>query len=117
MIYVPDLENYKCFVVQSEGVIRAYENVPEYNTSSNYRDYYINSSYIYKDGTQNFGNSSYYGLPVCLDNTKLTNAISYRLDFDKILICFVIIVGIFYFITSKIIRSLFFGGKYSWKSC
>jgi len=113
MIYVPDLENYNCFVVQSEGVIRAYENIPEYNTSSNYRDYFINSSYIYKDGTQNFGSSSYYGLPVCLDNAKLTNAISYRLDFDKILVCFAILVGLFYFIVAKMIRSLFFGGKYS----
>ena len=26
MIYVPDLENYECYVVQSEGVIRGYED-------------------------------------------------------------------------------------------
>ena len=27
-IYVPNKENYKCFVVRSEEVIRAYEEVP-----------------------------------------------------------------------------------------
>ena len=80
MIYVPDL-NYKCYVVQSEGVIRAYEERPQYNTEVNYRDYYINSSYIYKDGYQSFG--SYSTIPTCLDTSVLTNDFYYRLDLDS----------------------------------
>ena len=56
MIYVPDL-NYECYYLQSEGVIRAYEEMPENNKTINYRDYYINSNYIYKDGYTQF--SSY----------------------------------------------------------
>ena len=89
MIYVPDL-NYKCYVVQSEGVIRAYEERPQYNTDVNYRDYYINSSYIYKDGYQSFG--SYSTIPTCLDTSVLTNDFYYRLDLDSILFIFTIFV-------------------------
>lgn len=89
MIYVPDL-NYKCYVVQSEGVIRAYEETPQYNTEINYRDYYINSSYIYKDGRQSFG--SYSSIPTCLNTSVLTNDFYYRLDLDSILIIFTIFV-------------------------
>lgn len=89
MIYVPDL-NYKCYIVQSEGVIRAYEEKPQYNTDINYRDYYINSSYIYKDGVQSFG--TYSTIPTCLDTSVLTNDFYYRLDLDSILIIFTIFV-------------------------
>lgn len=89
MIYVPDL-NYKCYIVQSEGVIRAYEEKPQYNTDINYRDYYINSSYIYKDGVQSFG--TYSTIPTCLDPSVLTNDFYYRLDLDSILIIFTIFV-------------------------
>ena len=49
-IYVPEDNTYnKCYVVQSEGVIRGYDRVPAYNTNYSSRDYYINSSYIFKD--------------------------------------------------------------------
>ena len=70
MIYFPDLKNYKCFIVQSEGVIRAYEEIPQNNKIINYRDYYINSSYIYRDSSQSFG--QYSNLLTCLDNSVLT---------------------------------------------
>lgn len=85
-IYVPDLEGYKCFVVQSEGIIRAYKLKPVNNSNIDYRDYYINSSYIYKDGTQTF--SQYATLPVCLENSVLTNDYQYRNDYSDILIIF-----------------------------
>ena len=50
-IFVPrDAIYNKCYVVQNSDVIRAYDKVPTNNTDYNYRDYYINSSYIYKDG-------------------------------------------------------------------
>lgn len=95
MIYAPDLTNYKCFVVQSEGVIRAYQQIPTNNSTINYRDYYINSDYIYKDGTQTF--SQYTNLPICLSNDSVTDNVFYRIDFPDIvstlfyLICLTII--------------------------
>ena len=104
MIYVPDL-NYKCYVVQSEGVIRSYEEIPTYNTNIDYRDYYIKSNYIYKDGNQSF--SPYTNLPVCLSSDILTDEIYYRNDFDSILIIFIIMCIFIFYIPIKIFTRLF----------
>lgn len=87
-IYLPNTR-YACYVVQNEGVIRAYDQTPNYNTSINYRDYYIDSDYIYRDGVQQFG--SYSTLPVCLDSSVITNEIYYRHDIDSILLIFLIL--------------------------
>ncbi|MBQ3021679.1 MAG: hypothetical protein IJD92_05610 [Bacilli bacterium] len=89
MIYVPDLENYKCFVVRSENVIRAYKQIPYNNSTIEYRDYYFNSNYLYQDGEQTF--SQYTTLPICLDNNNLSTNFYYRNDLDSILTCFLII--------------------------
>ena len=105
MIYVPDITNYKCYVVQSEGVIRGYEQIPTNNTNINYRDFFIRSNYIYKDGSTNFG--SYSILPVCLDKTSLTTDVYYRNDFDSILIIFFIMSIFCFYITLKIFLRLF----------
>lgn len=105
MIYVPDLENYKCFVVQSEGVIRAYEEIPQNGISTNYRDYYIESSYIYRDGYTNWGN--YSTIPTCLESSVLTNEVYYRNDFDSILVIFICLCLIFFYIPIKILFRLF----------
>lgn len=86
-IYVPDT-SYACYVVQSEGVIRAYEEIPQNNNNIDYRDFYIKSNYIFKDGNQSFG--SYSTLPTCLDNSVLTDNYYYRNDFADILIIFTI---------------------------
>ena len=89
-IFVPETTTYnKCYVVQSEGVIRGYDTIPRNNVSYNYRDYYIKSSYIFKDGTGNW--SQYATLPVCLDDDILTNDYMYRLDISSILTMFLII--------------------------
>ena len=95
MIYVPDLKNYKCFVVRDETTIRAYKEVPRKNSDIDYRDYFYNSNYLYQDGEQSFVN--YSVLPVCLDNSVLTNEVYYRNDFDSILIIF-LIMSIFCFL-------------------
>ena len=108
MIYVPDL-NYSCYVVQSEGVIRAYEQTPNYNTTTNYRDYYIDSSYIYRDGIQQFSN--YSTLPVCLDTNVLTDSAYYRNDFADILIIFLILSIFCFYIPLKIFMRLFKRGN------
>lgn len=105
MIYVPDLENYKCFVVRSEDVIRAYEEVPKNNMEVNYRDYYYNSNYLYNDGIQSF--STYTTLPTCLDNSVLTTEVYYRNDFDSILVIFICLCLIFFYVPTKILFRFF----------
>lgn len=90
-IYVPQDNTYnKCYVVQSEGVIRGYDRVPSNNTNYNYRDYYIRSDYIFRDGNGSW--SQYTTLPVCLDSSNITNDYWYRLDISNILVIFTILV-------------------------
>lgn len=105
MIYVPDVDNYECYYIQSEGIIRAYEEIPSYNTTINYRDYYINSNYIFKDGITQFG--SYSTLPICLDHNVLTDDVYYRNDFDSILIIVLIMSIFMFYIPIKIFMRLF----------
>lgn len=104
-VYMPDTTNYNCFVVQNEDVIRAYVTQPTYNSTVYYRDYYINSNYIYKDGIQQFGN--YSTLPICLDNSIITNSVYYRNDFANILIIFVLLCIICFGIPLKIFLRMF----------
>ena len=108
-IYVPDLK-YKCFVVQSEGVIRGYEQIPTYNGNYAYRDYYINSSYIYRDGVQQF--STYSTFPTCLSSDVLTDSYYYRNDFDRIMIILFIFLFIVFFIFKKFVRVFFHGFRW-----
>lgn len=104
-IYVPDLQNYKCVYVRGEGIIRAYREMPKNNSTVAYRDYYIDSNYIFTDGDQNFSN--YANLPVCLDNSNLTNEVYYRNDFDSILVIFICLCLIFFYIPIKILFRFF----------
>lgn len=106
MIYLPNDNVYnKCYVVQNEDVIRGYNKTPQNNTSYNYRDYYINSDYIYKDGEGTW--SQYSTLPICLDNTKITNDFYYRTDFADILIIFTIFSIFIFYLPFKIFMRLF----------
>lgn len=105
-IYVPDIENYKCFVVQNEQVIRAYTQIPKNNQENSYRDYYYNANYFFRDGIQSF--NSYSTLPICLETSVLTTDYVYRNDFDSILIIFMIMSVFIIFIPFKIF-SRFFG--------
>ena len=109
MIYVPDLENYKCYVVRDTNTIRAYKEIPKRNSEIEYRDYYINSHYLYQDGTQSFGNYTSAYLPVCLDSSNLTTSYNYRNDFADIMIIFAIMTGIVWFLTSKLVKTFFRG--------
>lgn len=104
-IYVPDLSNYKCFVIRSDSTMRAYKEIPNYNTEIDYRDYYYNSNYLYQDGIQTFSN--YSTLPICLDNSNLTTDYYYRNDFADILIMFAIIFYFGIYIPFKVFFRLF----------
>lgn len=105
MIYVPDTENYKCFVVRSESVIRAYKEIPSNNADIDYRDYYYNSNYLYTDGTQSFSN--YTTIPTCLDSSVVTDNVYYRTDLDSILIVFTILCIFGLLIPLKVFMRLF----------
>ena len=106
MIYMPSDSTFnKCYVVQSEGVIRGYDHVPQNNLSYNYRDYYINSDYIYRDGTGTW--SQYTTLPTCLSSSVITDEIYYRVDFYKTLIILVIFFLFIVYFPVKIFTRLF----------
>lgn len=105
MIYVPEKENYACYVVRSEEVIRAYEEVPTNNSTISYRDYYYNSNYLYNDGVQTF--SQYTTLPVCLSMSNISSDVYYRNDFDQILVIFLIMCIFCFLIPLKVILRLF----------
>lgn len=112
MIYMPEDTTYnKCYVVQSSDIIRGYDRVPKNNESYNYRDYYINSSYIYKDGYSNWG--SYTNLPICLDSNVITNNMWYRQDIDKIVIVFGFIFFFIFFFIVKLFKRLINGRRYA----
>ena len=102
MIYMPEDSIYnKCYVIQSSDIIRAYDRVPVNNQSYNYRDYYINSSYIYRDSSGQW--STYSTLPTCLADDVVTNNVWYRLDIDRILFIF----GFIFFFVLFFIQLLF----------
>lgn len=109
MIYVPNKEEYKCYVVQSSETIRAYKEIPRQNTEVDYRDYYFSANYIYRDGTQTFG--QYTTLPVCLDNNTLSSDVRFRNDYADILIIFVIYAFFGFYIPFKLIMRLFKKGR------
>ena len=109
MIYLPEDNVYnKCYVVQSEGVIRGYEETPTYNNSISYRDYYIKSDYIYRDGSQTF--NQYSTLPTCLDIDLITSRPFYRIDFDKICIIFLTFLIVIIMLIKPIAKKFFKGG-------
>ena len=104
MIYVPNLD-YQCYVVQSEEVIRAYEQIPTNNSTIEYRDYYFNSNYLYKDGQQTFSN--YTTLPVCLASSELTTDFYYRNDLADILMGFALGIAGYVLYTNGTLDNLF----------
>lgn len=102
-VYLPST-SYQCYVLQSEGVIRAYETQPRVNGSSDYTDYYINSHYLYKNGTQTW--TQYATLPTCMGATFTTN-VFYRNDMPDILIMFFIILLVCFYFPYRIISRAF----------
>lgn len=106
MIYVPEDTTYnKCYVIQNENVIRGYDRVPQNNTSYNYRDYYYNSNYYYRDGNGTW--SQYTTLPICLSNSVITNNVWYKNDIDKSLVIFFILSIFIVYIPYKLFSRVF----------
>lgn len=102
-IYLPDT-SYACYVIRDSNTIRAYETMPTLNSNVNYTDYYINSHYIFNNGTQNF--NQYSTLPVC-NGANFTENVFYRNDLDSILIIFLILLLICFYFPYRIISRMF----------
>lgn len=108
MIYVPDDLPYSaCYVLQSNYVLRAYENVPRQNSTINYIDIALDNHYIYRDGQQIF--SQYTTVPNCILEDRITNAWSYRTDFFEILGSISIILLLVGFLISRPLKWLIRG--------
>lgn len=110
-IYVPvgNINDYACYVISSADVIRAYETTPKTNSTVNYVDFYINSHYMQKPGTQTF--SQYTTVPDCIDSANLTNVYSYRNDFADICIIAIILIGCVWFLISTLVKTFLKGRK------
>lgn len=102
MIYVPNLEDFECFSVLDSKTIRAYENNPTIGNNVYYRDYYVNSHYMYKEGFEIVEK-----IPICISDDKLTNEVYYRNDFPHILVIFVILAFICFYLPTKLVFKLF----------
>lgn len=105
-LYVPESSIYnKCYVIQNEGVIRAYDVVPSYNTNYNYRDYYAKADYTYKEGSGTWSN--YSTLPTCLGSSEITNNYLYRMDITYVFLNVFIISLFGLYLPWRIFKSLF----------
>ena len=81
-IYLPvdNISKFSCYSVRDKDTIRAYYSKPSINSNSDYVDFYINSHYLQKTGTETWGQWT-SNLPVCLPNSSITNKIEYRVDY------------------------------------
>lgn len=103
---VDNVSDFACYSVVDKDTIRAYVNRPEINTTSNYVDFYINSHYLEKEGTQTWGSYTQY-LPVCISSSAISNDIYYRNDLPDILIMFTIFSVFIFLIPIKLFLRLF----------
>lgn len=102
-IYLPDTD-YACFYMINDHTIRAYDNQPRLNSSTTYTDYYLNTHYLYTNGTQSWG--SYNTLPFCMGSEFTTN-VMYRNDISEIMITFFILLLICFYFPYRIISRAF----------
>lgn len=107
-VYLPidNVNDFACYSVFDKDTIRAYFNKPQINTSSNYIDFYINSHYLEKEGTQSWGSYAQY-LPTCISSSAITTDFYYRNDMSEILVIFIILCIFIFYIPIKVFLRLF----------
>ena len=103
-IYLPveNINDFACYVVYDKDTIRAYYSTPTYNSTSNYIDFFINSHYLEKEGSQSWGSSQYTKLPNCITESAITNDVYYRNDLAEILVIFSLLVLIMFWVPLKL---------------
>lgn len=107
MIYVPEFNNNTCCYMNDSNTLRCYEYRPTYNSNVNYTDYFVNSHYLTRTGTQSFG--SYNTSINCIATSNLTTAYFYRNDAVDIMLLFLLIVGFIFFFGRLFLRTFFRG--------
>lgn len=107
-IYLPieNINDFACYSVLDKDTIRAYRTQPQIDSSSEYVDFYINSHYLKKTGTQSWGQWS-SNLPICTSKDSFTNNYYYRNDFASSLFIFTIFAIFGIMIPIKIFVRLF----------
>ena len=107
-IYLPveNVNDFACYSVIDKDTIRAYRTQPQIDSSSEYVDFYINSHYLEKTGTQSWGQWS-SNLPICTSKDSFTNNYYYRNDFPSSLFIFTIFAIFGIMIPIKIFVRLF----------
>ena len=107
-IYLPvnNFNAFACYSVIDKDTIRAYRTQPQIDSSSEYVDFYINSHYLQKTGTQSWSYYTEY-LPTCIDKNSITNNYYYRNDFTSSLFIFTIFAIFGIMIPIKIFVRLF----------
>ncbi|MDD4706418.1 MAG: hypothetical protein PHS24_04330 [Bacilli bacterium] len=102
-IYVPDITN-ACYVVLDNQTIRSYEINPNENLGIqiNYRDYFVNSHYLYRDN-----NETLTTVINCLSGEQLTNDWYYRNDLADILIIITVFCVFCFYIPLVVFSRLF----------
>lgn len=104
-IYVPEFANGNCAYIYNSDIIRVYDSTPRQNTTINYTDYYIKSSYISNTGSTTFSN--YSTLPVCINSDNITTNYMYRNDISNIMITFLILLIICFYFPYRILSRMF----------
>lgn len=107
--YLPDA-SYPCVVFNNATTVRAYNQVPQRNSTISYTDYYYNGHYYYVNGQQTFGQTSQ--LPSC-SSVVLTDNVFYRTDIADIMITFFIILLVCFYFPYRIISRMF-GRWFKW---
>ena len=105
MLYVPNFNDTNCVVILNSDTIRVYEKQPVLNQTINYVDYYVNSHYMSKSGSQEF--SRYQSVPTCIQKNIITTSVEYRNDYSDILIIFLILSIVIVIIPTKIVFRFF----------
>lgn len=107
MIYVPEFNTNTCCYMNDSNTLRCYDRRPTNNSTVSYIDYFVNSHYLSRSGSQSFGN---YNTNIqCIDNSKLTNSYFYRNDSVDIMLLFVLIAGFIFFFGRIFLRTFFRG--------
>ncbi len=107
MTYLPKLEQSNCVVVDNlnNGYIRVYNHIPYSNSVVGYIDYFVDKDYITRVGEQSFGNYNYS--VNCQPHENFTTNVYYRVDFDRILVIFLILCIFCFLIPIKLFLRLF----------
>ena len=107
-IYLPidNVNDFACYSIYDKDTVRAYYTKPSLDSSSNYVDFYINSHYLQRTGSQSWGqwNTS---LPTCLPADSITTDYYYRNDFPDILLIFIIFAIVGIYLPFKLISRIF----------